>query len=81
MSGIIQEMNRVVMSVLGNEMQASEVVYALIKNFGGERIYLPSNDYGKRNSEIIELFKAGASVDQLARRYRLSVKTVYRIIS
>jgi Mor family transcriptional regulator len=77
---LIQEMKMVVSGVIGDEQQANEIVYALIKRFGGERLYLPSNDYEARNREIVELYKAGATVEQLAKRSRLSVKTVYRII-
>lgn len=80
MSGIINEMRRVVAGVIGDEQQASAVVYALITNFGGGRLYLPTNDFQTRNREIKELHVAGANVDQLAKRYRLSVKTIYRII-
>jgi len=80
MSGIIQEMRRVVASVIGDEQKAGDIVYALISNFGGERLTLPINDYRHRNQEIKDLHKAGASVEQLAKRFRLSVRTVYRII-
>jgi Mor family transcriptional regulator len=78
---LIKEMKMVVAGVIGDEQQASEIVYALIKRFGGERLYMPSNDYETRNREIVDLHKAGASFEQLARRHRLSVKTVVRIVS
>jgi Mor family transcriptional regulator len=80
MTGIIQEMHRVVTNIVGDENQASAVVYALISNFGGERLYIPPNDYQKRNREMIELHKAGAKTCHLASRYRLSIRTVYRIL-
>lgn len=79
-SGLICEMRRVVSDVLGNEEQARIIVFALIKNFGGERLTMPVNDYEKRNREIHELHHHGASVEQLAARYRLSKKTIYRIL-
>lgn len=81
MSGLIEEMRRVVAGVVMDDQQAREVVYALISNFGGERLYLPSNDYEMRNREIIELHKHGATAKQLASRYRLSVKTITRIVN
>lgn len=80
MTGIIQEMRRVVASVVGDEQTAQAVVYALITNFGGERLTMPSNDYDKRNQEIKDLSQSGATVEQLAKRYRLSAKTIYRIL-
>ncbi len=80
MSGFIDEMKRVVASVVGCEIQADKIVFALMKNFGGERLYIPSNDYESRNREIRELYRSGASVDKLSARYRVSVRTVYRII-
>jgi Mor family transcriptional regulator len=78
---IIDEMKRVVNSIVGNPKQADDIVFELIKNFGGERMHMPSNDYQRRNKEIIELHEAGASVEHLAARYRLSERTIYRIIS
>ena len=82
MTGIILEMRRVVTSVTGDgdEHQANAIVYALIRNFGGERLYIPHHDYQERNQEMISLHQAGASIDQLAIRYRLAIKTVYRIV-
>ena len=55
MTGIICEMRRIVTSVIGDEQQASAVVFALMENFGGERLYIPSNDYETRNREMISL--------------------------
>jgi Mor family transcriptional regulator len=78
---LIKEMKMVVAGVIGDEQQAGEIVYALIKRFGGERLYMPTNDYEARNREIIALHSAGAPLDQLAKRHRLSVKTVQRIVS
>ena len=81
MTGIVKEMRRVVTDIVGSEKIAVDIVYALIKNFGGERLYFPINDYDARNREIISLYKHGADAQHLAKRYRLSVKTVYRIIN
>ncbi len=80
MTGIIIEMQRVVAGVINDEHQASAIVYALISNFGGEKLYIPHNDYQLRNQEMLELHQAGATIEQLASRYRLAQKTVYRIV-
>lgn len=80
MTGIIQEMHRVVTGVIGDDNQANDVVFALIKNFGGERLYIPTNSFTMRNSEINSLHSSGATVDYLAKRYQLSPKTIYRIL-
>lgn len=80
MTGIIHEMQRVVLSVIDDDQKAADIVYALISNFGGERLYVPTCDYKARNAEIKSMHSAGASVDQLARRYRFSKRTIYRII-
>ncbi len=80
MTGIIQEMRRVVAGVIGDDQQAVDVVFALIKNFGGERLYIPTNNFNMRNSEINSLHSSGATVDHLAKRYQLSPKTIYRIL-
>jgi Mor family transcriptional regulator len=80
MSGLIKQMRTVVTSVTNDEKQASEIVHALIKNFGGERLYIPCNDHERRNLEMRSLHRAGATATQLAKRYRLRTETVYRII-
>ena len=80
MSGLIQEMQRVVNQVTQDEEQSQAIVYALLKNFGGDRLYLPHNDYDRRNQEIIDLYNAGAEIEKLAARYRLSKKTIKRIL-
>jgi len=77
---LIEEMKSVVAGVIGDDQMACKIVQSLLKRFGGERLYLPINDYEARNRELVELYRAGATVEQLARRARLSVKTVYRII-
>jgi len=81
MTGLILEMQRVVATVIGDEHQASAIVYALISNFGGEKLYIPHNDYQFRNQEMRELHQAGATINQLASRYRLAQITVYRIVT
>jgi Mor family transcriptional regulator len=80
MTGLIHEMRRVVAGVVGDDQKAKDVVFALISNFGGERLTMPTNDFEGRNKEIKDLHGSGATVTQLAKRYRLSVRTVYRII-
>ena len=80
MSGIISEMRVVVSGIVGNDDQANDIVYALVRQFGGDNFYLPCNDYEMRNREIKSLHQSKVSVDSLARRFKLSPKTIYRII-
>lgn len=77
---IIQQMRNVLAGVLHDDAQAGLAVHALIRTFGGERIYLPRNDYSHRNAELVSLHRAGADIDHLASRYRLARKTVKRIL-
>ncbi len=80
MTGIIQEMRDVVEGIIGDDDKASDIVYALIKQFGGNRLYIPHNDYQLRNREIKQLASQGVDIDLLSKRYQLSAKTVKRII-
>ncbi len=80
MTGIIQEMRRVVAGVIGDDNQANDVVYALISNFGGNQLYMPANDYESRKREIVSMNNVGATVECLAKRFRLSERTIYRIL-
>ena len=80
MTGIIKEMRIIVAGIVGDDQQANDVVYALIRQFGGDQFYLPSNDYEMRNREIKSLHDSQVSIDALARRFKLSPKTIYRII-
>lgn len=80
MTGIIQEMRDVVEGIIGDDDKASDIVYALIKQFGGNRLYIPHNDYQLRNREIKQLASQGVDIDILSKRYQLSAKTVKRII-
>jgi len=80
MTGIIIEMRRIITTVCGDEEQAKVIVCELIRNLGGLRLYLPNNDYLERNQEMKCLYHEGASIDQLASRYRLAKDTVHRIV-
>jgi len=80
MTGIIQEMHRVVTGVIGDDQQATDVVYALISKFGGAHLYMPANDYESRKREIISMNNTGATVECLAKRFKLSERTIYRIL-
>jgi len=80
MSGIINQMRCVVTEIIDDDEQSKAIVYALIQQFGGERFYLPSNDYEMRNREIKVLHQAGVKHEILAKRFGLSVKTIYRIV-
>lgn len=78
--GLIPQMTEVVAEVLGEHDKASQVVQAILRRFGGGEIYLPAADYVERNRQILDLLKAGASVAVVARRFRLSIRTIYRIV-
>lgn len=79
MSGLIREMEAVVLDVIDDTTTAREIVARIIRRFGGGAVYLPAEHYQARNEQIIELVTAGASVDAVAGRYRLHPVTVRRI--
>lgn len=81
MTGIISEMQQVVSVIVEDDEKASDVVYALIRQFGGDRFYLPGNDYDRRNKEIKSLYRQKTSINVLAKRYSLSARTIRRIVS
>lgn len=79
MSGLIQEMETVVLDVIDDTATAREIVARIVRRFGGGAVYLPAEHYQARNEQIIELVNAGAAVDAVANRYRLHPVTVRRI--
>jgi Mor family transcriptional regulator len=79
-TSIIKEMQEVVSRVVGDDDIARNVVYALIKQFGGYRIYMPCNDYELRNKEIVELYKNGTDINLISMRYHLSSATIRRVV-
>ena len=80
MSGIIKEMRLVVARIVGDYDKACAVVYTLLKRFGGQNIYIPFDDYQTRNNEIKELYKTGLGIENIAKKYQLHKKTIYRIV-
>jgi len=80
MTGIIEEMQDVVMEVTGDKTLSATIVHHLIKKLGGCQLYLPHNDYEKRNLEIKALKREGANTKQLATRYKLHERTIRRIL-
>jgi Mor family transcriptional regulator len=80
MTGIIEDLQRVVTDVTGNKEQASIIVHAILKHFKGERLDIPSKDYLSRNTEIKQLYRNHVSVKALSKRYQLSECTIYRIV-
>jgi Mor family transcriptional regulator len=79
MSGLIREMETIVLDVIDDTATAREIVSRIIRRFGGGAVYLPAEHYQARNEQIIELVTAGASVEAVAGRYRLHPVTVRRI--
>ncbi|MEO5327277.1 MAG: hypothetical protein H7829_03445 [Magnetococcus sp. THC-1_WYH] len=52
--------------------------------FGGEQMYIPMNNAAKitfRNSAIIKDYSTGMSVNDLARRHGISVRTVMKALN
>lgn len=65
------------------EIVGIEIYNILIENFGGCQIYIPKRETifkNIRNKEIRKNFN-GCNYREIARKYNLSEKTVYKIIS
>lgn len=60
---------------------AEQIFDELVMRFGGDSPYIPAKktDVEKRNERIRREFD-GRNHSQLAERYRLSVRTIYRIL-
>ena len=80
-TNIIHEMQQTVQAVIQDDQQARQVVYALLKRFGGDRIYLPMGDTLCRNEQIRELAQAGVSPERIIAQFRISKNTYYRIVN
>lgn len=76
----IPEMEQTVNEIVGNAELSRKIVFALLRRFGGDRIYIPTGENIERNATIRELFASGVSATQLAQRFRLSCATIYRIV-
>ncbi len=72
-----------------NEVLDQENYHRLVIEFGGKRVWIPKiGNLGyrdrkyilSRNSEIINLFRNGKSIKELAQSFRISVKRVYGIV-
>jgi Mor family transcriptional regulator len=62
------------------EKMAEDLIEGLLKNWGGQLVYVCKNSNGiilKRDMEMYEKFN-GTNHDALAREYNLSVPQVYR---
>lgn len=66
LSGLPENLGRVVSSRLAEE-------------WGGQLVYIPMN-IGRRNARIYDAF-TGDNVHELAKKFRLSVQRVYKIIA
>lgn len=66
LNGLPENLGRVVSSRLAEE-------------WGGQLVYIPMN-IGRRNARIYEAF-TGDNVHELAKKFRLSVQRVYKIIA
>lgn len=65
------------------ELIGKEKTELLFSFFAGQAIYFPVDrrDLQARNKKIKEEFFDGVSVDSLARRYSLSSRMIYNILS
>jgi Mor family transcriptional regulator len=81
MSGILDEMQRVVEDVTGDAEQSRVIVHALVKNFAGEQFRMPARDLSARNMEIKRLHHAQVEISVLAKRYKLDRTTIWRIVN
>lgn len=58
--------------------KVSEVILCgMRKRIGGQEVYVPAQDKGKRN-EAIKAFFNGRNMDEVCRMYGVSPDTVYR---
>lgn len=80
MSGLVASMERTVAEVTNDRELSRKIVAAILRAHGGDRVYLPTENYRYRNDRIRELYDAGVSVKAIAKRYSLHCTTVRRII-
>jgi Mor family transcriptional regulator len=61
---------------------AEEAAAALADDWGGQNIYIPMDQVGRRSQRNTQLYREfrGDNAPELAQRYGLSVQCVYRII-
>lgn len=57
------------------------IINHIQKSFGGELVYIKKNRMTEeRNLKIIEEYKSGTSKKDLAKKYNMTLRNVYRII-
>lgn len=77
---IIQCIRDTILTVLIDEDMTNEIIKSLLKNLGGQDIYIPTDDINCRNSKIKSYYHEGMSVEKLAYKFRLHKKTICRVI-
>jgi Mor family transcriptional regulator len=78
---LINEMEVLLAETMGDRTLAQRLTRIIVQRFAGEQLYIPHTDYHQRNLTMIKRHAAGASVERLASDYRLSTRTVRRIIA
>lgn len=66
------------------EHLASEVITGLSKHFGGQVFYIPKSfkyNLEQRNKELYCVWKDGASIRELSKKYGLASATTYDIVA
>ncbi|MHC1788545.1 Mor transcription activator family protein [Solidesulfovibrio sp.] len=79
-----EQLEAIVAQAIGQDL-AQKVVEAIVDEWGGSLEHIPTGNgqvqaRSARNAEIRRLFRAGVGVESLAERFRVSQKTVYRVL-
>ncbi len=78
--GLVQELEGIVARRVDRET-AQQIAWEIARHFSGLRVYFGSHgDSAARNRDLVEQFRHGVEVPQLADRFGLSCRTVYRIV-
>ena len=52
---------------------------AILKEYGGAQLYIPSYKSISRDDDVVADYKAGATIAELRRKYNLSNNRIYEI--
>lgn len=74
------QLEQTVAEVIGDLDLSRRVVAEILRQHGGDRIYLPADHYRYRNEQIVELVESGVAVERVSRRFGLCERTVRRIV-
>jgi Mor family transcriptional regulator len=79
-----EQLEAIIAQAIGQE-KARAAVKAIVDEWGGSLEHIPTGSgqvqaRSARNAEIRRLFRAGVGIESLAERFRVSQKTVYRVL-